>query len=102
MNHLLPLTYVQAIETANPAWSNVESLTPTVQMGETMMLGLRLLLDGIDASAFATRHNITLDEAFGATIAEMMTLGLMESTPHGVRLTARGLMVANDVCSRFL
>lgn len=102
MNHLLPQTYVEAIEAAKSAWSNAETLSPTVQMGETMMLGLRLLQDGIDACAFASRHDITLEEAFGATVAEMTALGLLERTPHGVRLTERGLMVANDVCSRFL
>jgi oxygen-independent coproporphyrinogen III oxidase len=102
MNHLLPKTYIDAIESARPGWSNVESLAPTVQMGETMMLGLRLLQDGIDSAAFATRHQITLDEAYGETIAEMVSLGLMERTTHGVRLTSRGLMVANDVCVRFL
>ena len=67
-----------------------------------MMLGLRLLDEGVDAEAFAARHGESLDDAFGQTIAELAGLGLLERTESGVRLTKRGLLLANDVCARFL
>ena len=71
-------------------------------MGETMMLGLRLLEDGVNETAFALRHGLTLDEAFGPELAQLASEGLIARDALAVRLTRRGLMLANDVCARFL
>jgi oxygen-independent coproporphyrinogen-3 oxidase len=102
MNHLLPLTYIQAIEKGEPAHSNAEELSPETQIGETMMLGLRLLHEGVSFGAFATRHGLDLREHFRLQLDELSRLGLLEQTDTGVVLTHRGLMVANDVCARFI
>ena len=102
MNHLLPKTYCQAIERGEDARSNVETIPPPTAMGETMMLGLRLLEDGVDAARFAARHGISLDEAFGTAISDLVDLGLLRRSADTVALSRRGLMLANDVCARFL
>ena len=67
-----------------------------------MMLGLRLIGHGVDAAAFSARYGVTLDEAFGDEIADLVTIGMLERDERGVRLTDRGLMLANDVAARFL
>lgn len=67
-----------------------------------MMLGLRLIGHGVDAAAFATRYGVSLEEAFGAEIADLVAIGMLERDERGVRLTPRGLMLANDVAERFL
>jgi len=102
MNHLLPLTYIKAIEAGDDSASNVEHIDHRTAMGETMMLGLRLLQEGVTDDEFKRRHGISLDEQFGATITEFVNFGLLHRTTDRVTLTARGLMLANDVCSRFL
>ncbi len=102
MNHLLPATYIAAIEAGESPVSNSEHLDATTVRGETMLLGLRLAADGIDAAAFARRHGVTLEEAFGPRIDELIAIGVMERTDRGIRLTRRGLMLANDVVERFL
>jgi oxygen-independent coproporphyrinogen-3 oxidase len=102
MNHLLPLTYIEAIEAGANAESNVEELSAQTAMGETMMLGLRLLNEGIDDEAFHARHVSSLKDVFGPTIDELAAIGLLERRPGNVRLTHRGMMLANDVCARFL
>ena len=102
MNHLLPLTYIKAIEAGVTAESNCEELSPQTAMGETMMLGLRLLHEGIDDEAFQIRHGQSLTDAFGPTIDELAKIGMLERQPGNVRLTHRGMMLANDVCARFL
>lgn len=102
MNHLLPATYIAAVEAGDTPVSNVEEIPPATAMGETMMLGLRLLREGVGDAAFAARHGRTLDEAFGPTVEEVAALGLLERSPDRVRLTHRGLMLANEVCARFL
>nr|MBA2247635.1 coproporphyrinogen III oxidase family protein [Chloroflexia bacterium] len=82
--------------------SNSETIEERAALGETMMLGLRLVQDGVDADAFGRRHGQTLDEAFGVTIEELIGLGMLQRNERSVRLTQRGLMIANDVVARFL
>jgi oxygen-independent coproporphyrinogen-3 oxidase len=102
LSHLLPRTYVEAVEAGRSPAANIEQLEHRVQIGETMMLGLRLLDEGVSNAEFVLRHGVELDEAFGETIAELNGLGMIERLPDRVRLTRRGLMLANDVCARFL
>ena len=102
MNHLLPATYCAAVERGEAPVSNVESISPTTAMGETMMLGLRLLRDGVSLPAFDERHGRTLQEVYGDVVGGLAGQGLIECLPDRVRLTPRGLMLANDVCARFV
>jgi oxygen-independent coproporphyrinogen III oxidase len=102
MNHLLPPTYIEAIEASGLAESNREELSPQTTMGETMMLGLRLLQEGVDDEAFLVRHGTSLTDAFGPIIEELLAIGMLDRRPGSVRLTHRGMMLANDVCARFL
>lgn len=102
MNHLLPEHYINAINNGGLAHSNIEELDEETARGETMMLGLRLLADGVDADKFRQRHGISLEECFGESLDRMTTLGMIESTGRGVRLTTRGMMLANSVVTEFL
>lgn len=102
MNHLLPETYCQAIETGVAPASHVETISETISRAETMMLGLRLLDHGVDTVAFQARHGVPLDEAFGPIIESLVDIGMMELHDRGVKLTHRGLMLANDVIARFV
>ncbi|HET8524375.1 MAG TPA: radical SAM family heme chaperone HemW [Thermomicrobiales bacterium] len=102
MNHLLPKTYIEAIEAGTLAISNTEQLPPATAMGETMMLGLRLLDEGVSRAAFVARHGVELDQVYGDAIRELSQLGLLAVDRERVRLTHRGLMLANDVSARFL
>lgn len=102
MNHLLPETYCAAIEDEKPATSNSELIDDRTQLAETMMLGLRLIQDGVDRAAFRARHGRDLDQVYGATIRELVGLGMLEDDTKRVRLTTRGAMIANDVVARFL
>lgn len=106
MNHLLPETYCAAVELGEATASNTERIEDRTALGETMMLGLRLVHDGVDVDAFHHRHGQTLDAAFGATIRELVDLGMVErhrdAEREHIRLTPRGLMIANDVVAQFL
>ena len=102
MQHLLPATYIGALEAGKSPESNCEELSPETHRGETMMLGLRLLQEGVTDAEFEHRHGISLTDAFGPTIARFQAQGLLDRDDRGVRLTRRGLMLANDVCAAFL
>lgn len=101
MNHLLPETYCEAIERGGTGVSRTEEIDERTRRGETMMLGLRLLQDGVDADAFERRHGRSLKAAFGDTIVELERIDMIVASPDGIRLSGRGLMLANDVVSRF-
>jgi oxygen-independent coproporphyrinogen-3 oxidase len=102
MDHLKPLTYVEAVESGESPQSNTEFLDANLQMGETMMLGLRLLNEGVSATAFERRHRVLLLEHFGSQIDELSGFGLLDWDGDRLRLTLRGTLLANDVCARFL
>ena len=102
MNHLLPRTFIEAIERGEDGVANRESLTPAMEEGETMMIGLRLLEEGISPERFAARHGRSLDAAFPEQLAMLTEVGLIERLPDRIRLTTRGMMIANDVAERFI
>lgn len=102
MRHLLPATYIAALKRGGAPVSNSELLSEEVQRGETMMLGLRLLREGIGFAQFHARHGVSLDEAFGPQIESLTSTGLLVRDERGVRLSNRGLLLANDVCAEFV
>jgi oxygen-independent coproporphyrinogen-3 oxidase len=101
-NHLHPRGYIVAIDRGVDGVGNIELLSPAMERGETMMIGLRLLLDGVDAGHFAERHGALLDSVFGDELQSLIEIGMITREGDRIRLTHRGLMVANDVAERFI
>lgn len=63
---------------------------------DALILGLRLL-DGVDAANFTKRFGTSLHEAFGPEIERHIELGLLEYSNKRLRLSNRGLLLANEV-----
>jgi oxygen-independent coproporphyrinogen III oxidase len=102
MNHPSPGRYIAALESGERIVTNIEEIDERTAMGETMMLGLRLLDDGVSAPSFAERHGVPLFEQFEPQIARLISLGLLEADARRVRLTERGALLGNTVCAEFL
>ena len=102
MNQPSPRRYIALLEHGESAVTNIEEIDERTAIGETMMLGLRLLEDGVAVPAFAKRHGVSLIERFGTQIARLTAIGLLEADDHRVRLTERGKLLANSVCAEFL
>ena len=79
-----------------------ETLPPAVSMGETMMLGLRLIDEGVTFARFRRRHGVDMRDVYGDTLAQLQQDGLVTVDAAGVRLTHHGLMLGNQVFMRFL
>ena len=79
-----------------------EEITPPVGMGETMMLGLRLVREGVPLDRFTALHGRSLSDAFGTEVDRLCGDGLLTVDARRVRLTPRGLMVGNRVFAQFL
>ena len=99
----------------SPASVTQTSLTPFVEMQETMMLGLRLTQAGVSAEAFRRRFGQELMAVFGKEINELIRLGLLEwvalqnsevsktsEFSRLLRLTRHGRLLGNQVFLRFV
>ncbi|HEY3413459.1 MAG TPA: radical SAM family heme chaperone HemW [Armatimonadota bacterium] len=94
-------SYVQLAETGKDTIVSRERLDRRGQMGETMMMGLRIL-DGVNREAFASRFGADPCAEFAGEIAALSRQGLLEVTPDAIRLTHRGLFLANEVWEAFV
>ncbi len=80
----------------------VEEIDQRLAMGETMMLGLRLVQEGVAFERFQQRHGRLMLDVFGAEIERLERLDLLERLPDRVRLAKQARLVANQVFAAFL
>lgn len=93
--------YIGAVAAGRPPLAETTELTPGDLRAETMMMGLRLNA-GVGEAHFAARCGMSLDEAYGEALAELVGQGLLERAGGRVRLTPRGRMLGNRVFERFV
>jgi oxygen-independent coproporphyrinogen-3 oxidase len=108
--HIFPQRYFDVlgiddyIARARADQSPIAELTPLAErdlVAETMFMGLRLNV-GVSFAHFRDRCGAELDAVYGAELAELAELGLLERDAVGVRLTERGRMLGNQVFERFV
>jgi oxygen-independent coproporphyrinogen-3 oxidase len=73
-----------------------------LEMGETMMMGLRLVQEGVEFERFRDRFGLDLRQRFGDELVELQELGLLQEDRERIRLTRRGRLLGNQVFLRFL
>ncbi|MBV8204726.1 MAG: radical SAM family heme chaperone HemW [Candidatus Eremiobacteraeota bacterium] len=93
--------YCAAIERAGSARCEEEHLEPEARLGEAAMLALRTSR-GIDAQDFERRFGVLITDVFAHAARRCIAAGLLEQDRSGMRLTARGRLLANSVCAEFL
>ena len=94
--------YIRRIADGRSAEREGETIDRRLAMGETMMLGLRLVQEGVTDARFWARFGVGLDEMFGAEIAGLVRRGLLERLPDRVRLTLEGRLLGNQAFAEFL
>jgi oxygen-independent coproporphyrinogen-3 oxidase len=75
------------------------------EIGETMMMGLRLVQEGISASEFQQRFGVSLSDRFASQIQQLISLGLLEwveAPDLRLRLTVKGRLLGNQVFMEFV
>lgn len=78
-----------------------EVIDKRLEMGETMMLGLRLS-EGVSGEAFEMRFGSTLQTAYQDQLSELQEIGLLEWHGESLVLTPQGRLLGNEVFHRFL
>ncbi|MDD5467387.1 MAG: radical SAM family heme chaperone HemW [Anaerolineales bacterium] len=112
VNVLSPAAYIQRCQSGialdfprTPATTHIQAVDRVAEIGETMMMGLRLTQEGVQASAFEGRFGEALETKFGRQIADLVAKGLLEwaSAPgERLRLTQRGRLLGNQVFVNFV
>lgn len=111
-NVLAPAAYIQRFKQGGKfqfpktaATIILEKIDERRAMGEMMMMGLRLVKEGVPRHSFSGRFGRGLDEVYGAQIEKLQILGLLESVngnQNAIRLTQRGRLLGNQVFIEFI
>ena len=111
-NVLAPAAYIKRVKEGKPgafprtpATASLERIGKTREMSDTMMMGLRLVEEGVAWHEFHTRFDARLEEIYGEPIRRLTKLGLLESTNgsrNAIRLTEHGRLLGNQVFLEFV
>ena len=94
--------YVKRVLAGQQVVEMEETLAARVSMGETMMLGLRLVREGVPFTHFMAIYGVDLRSVFAAEISRLQAQELIVLEDERVRLTPRGLLMGNQVFTEFL
>lgn len=96
-----PAEYIARLRRGEAPVAESEALTRAQSMGETAMLGLRLIA-GLERDRLRQRYGVELEDEFGVEIATLAADGLLTYDARGIRLTPRGRLLGNRVFAAFL
>jgi len=112
INVFTPIEYIQKcmnIQTYPfPKTLATEKLVPVdidTEMAETMIMGLRLVSEGVSEIGFYQRFNRELKDVFKDEITTLISQGLLEwdnGTGGNLRLTSKGRLLGNQVFIKFV
>jgi len=112
VNVLAPAVYMRRLKAGGdfefprtPATASMEEIEPRRLMGEHMMMGLRLVREGVARLAFAEKFGRDLGNVYGPQIERLHSLGLLESVSgnqNAIRLTKKGRLLGNQVFIEFI
>ncbi len=71
-------------------------------MSDTVMTQMRLLHEGLDMAAFATKFGQGIEDIYEETIAELVDWGLVRVANGRLLLTKKGWFLSNQVFYRFM
>jgi oxygen-independent coproporphyrinogen-3 oxidase len=100
-NTNLPAHYIHEVNKRQTAVEFSESLEPRQAMGETLMLGLRML-KGISIKTLEDRFQTSFKTIYGDIIASLQEKELITIEQNQLRLSEKGLFLADSVILEFI
>lgn len=101
--------YIERINTGrvadislSPVCDGSEIVTEEHARADTVILGLRLLNEGLDRGRFRQRHQLGLDDAFGQLLERLENQGLLLDDGARIRLAEHTYLVSNQIFSQFI
>ncbi len=101
MNYENPARYIKEIMSGKLPVDNGEKLSLRKRMIETIILGLRTK-DGVGYKKFKTRFGVNLNDIFSKQVNKLVNLGLLEKDDCKIKLTKKGIFLANTVFREFV
>jgi oxygen-independent coproporphyrinogen-3 oxidase len=109
VNAMRPETYIERLDKPitmmpypqTPATIKAEMIGAETDQFETIMMGLRLLDEGLALDEFAARYGFQLEERYAAIIEELVGWGLLRHDGNRLYLTQRARLISNQVFRRF-
>ncbi len=101
MNYENPERYIKEIMSGKLPIDHGEKLSLRKRMIETIILGLRTK-DGVSYKKYKTRFGINLNDIFSKQIDKLVNLGLLKKDDCKIKLTKRGIFLANTVFREFV
>ena len=94
--------YISKLRGGNSPEAGGEDIGIQLAQGEMLMVGLRLVREGVANARFRSRFGAGLAETFGPQITALTDRGLLEQVDGHLRLTPQGRLLGNQVFARFL
>ena len=88
-----------------PATQEAHPIDIATEIGETMMMGLRLTREGVSQKAFYRRFRQAIKNVYGTQVERLTSMGLLEWAGKNqdiLRLTSKGRFLGNRVFMEFL
>lgn len=85
----------------NPINKTFEPINQEQAIEEEIFLGLRLL-KGIDFNKINKKYDVDIYKYYNREFEKFISLGLMEKTPDGVKLSEKGVLVSNEILCEFI
>jgi oxygen-independent coproporphyrinogen-3 oxidase len=96
VNLLQTERYIDAINSSGHATGERTELTDESRATEALFMGLRLI-DGIRLDEYYQEYGLDVAARYKAEITRLEDAGLVEISENNMKLTARGLLLSNEV-----
>lgn len=115
-NIALPFDYINALSPQSdltihqsfpwtPANAVIEPVTTRTEMSEVILMGLRLVKEGVSSKEFKNRFGVSIWDVYKRQIENLEDRGLVEVVDdqgERIRLTAKGRLLGNQVFVEFV
>ncbi len=93
-----PIDYIDSMLGSGCAMEGEEEISYEEALREEIFLGLRQL-KGLDLERLRERYNFGFDGELGERMHQLVNNGFLEMADSTVRLTRKGLLVADSICT---
>jgi oxygen-independent coproporphyrinogen-3 oxidase len=94
-------SYIEQVALGRSVRVDVRRLSEAEQLGDALFTGLRLA-DGLDEAAIETRYGVNVWGRYGPELEPFVEEGLLRRDGSRLRLTRRGMLLANEVMAVFV
>jgi oxygen-independent coproporphyrinogen-3 oxidase len=101
MNFNNPIKYIKKIKNGELPIDNGEKLSFKKRVAETIILGLRTK-DGVNYSEVKKRFKVNIRNMFYKQINNLVNMNLLKKDNYKIKLTKKGLFLANAVFREFV